>query len=239
MSNSRAQKLTYRDKSLNRWEDVLNSPKVAAIRKAFKNVEIRPRYYYTDLGEANVAFLLGRLLSTRVQNMTLARSSLIYWQQLADNNVLLIGAPWFFDEHLGGMPVDPEMVQDRTGIHILHPRPGEPDILLDQLPTGVAEDGEVYSLITHVPGPLGTTDVESITSNRTPGRVGAVEWLTDPALAQILYSRLKKPSGELPYYYQLVLKVKFKDGVPTDTDYVMHRELRISERAAATTHKDH
>jgi len=220
----------YRDKSLNRWGDVLSSGKVAAIRKAFKNVEIEPRYYYTDLGEVNVAFLIGRLLTLGQQNITLARSSLIYWQQLADNNILFIGAPWFFDEQLAGMPIDLDMIQDRNGIHIQHPNPGEPRDLVDQLPTGIAEDGEVYALITHTSGPLGTTDIESITSDRTPGRVAAVQWFTDPQFADTLVSHLRKPSGEIPRYYQLVLKVKFKDGVPTDTAYVLHHELKLKDQ---------
>jgi hypothetical protein len=223
----------YRDKSLNRWQDVISSPKVAAIRKAFNNIEIEPRYYYTDLGEVNAAFMIGRLLSLGQQNITLARSSLVYWQQFADNNVLFVGAPWFFDEQLSGMPITPAMIQDRDGIHILKPRPGEPAILVDQLPKGTAEDGEVYALVTHTSGPLGTTDIESFTSNRTPGRVAAVHWFTDPQFARVLFSRLKNASGELPRYYQLVLKVKFKDGVPTDTSYVMHRELILN--GAATT----
>jgi len=222
----------YRDKSLNRWQDVVSSPKVAAFRKAFNNVEIEPRYYYTDLGEVNAAFLIGRLLSLGQQNITLARSSLVYWQQFADNNVVFVGAHWFFDEQLGGMPITPAMIQDRAGIHILKPEPGEPAILVDQLPTGTAEDGEVYTLVTHTSGPLGTTDIESFTSNRTPGRVAGVHWFTDPEFAKILFNRLKTPSGEIPRYYQLVLKVKFKDGVPTDTVYVMHRELSLNGLSA-------
>jgi len=222
----------YRDKTLNRWEDVLRSGRVAAVRKAFKNVEIEPRYYYTDLGEVNVSFLIGRLLTLGQQNITLARSSLIYWQQMADNNVLFVGAPWFFDEQLAGMPIEPEMIQDRGGIHIRHPKAGAPADLIDQLPTGVAEDGEVYTLVTQTSGPLGTTDIESITSNRTPGRVAAVQWFTDPAFAQMLVARLRKPSGEIPRYYQLVLRVKFKDGVPTDTSYVLHHELQLKEQTA-------
>lgn len=222
----------YRDKSLNRWSDVQSSNDVAAIRKAFKNIEIEPRYYYTDFGEVDVAFGIGRLLSLGQQNITFARSSLIYWQQLADNNILFVGAPWFFDEQLAAMPIQQELIQDRDGTHILHPKPGEPSILRDRLPTGIPEDGEVYALVTHTSGPLGTTDVESITSNRTPGRVGAIKWFTDPALAQAVVAQMRNPSGEIPRYYQLVLKVKFKDGVPTDTTYVLHRELQFKKQSS-------
>jgi hypothetical protein len=37
---------------------------------------------------------------------------------------------------------------------------------------------------------------------------------------------LRKPSGEIPPYCQVVLKVKYKDAVPTNIAYVTHRELK-------------
>jgi hypothetical protein len=215
----------YRDKSLNRWEDVLQSPRVAAIRKAFNNIEIGPRYYYTALGEVNSVFEISRLLSPDIQNIALSRSSLLSWQQLSDNNVLFIGAPWFFSEQLQDMPIPLEFTHDRAGIHIVHPRPGEPPLLLDQLPTGTAEDGEVYALITRTSGPLGTSDILSFTSDRSPGRMAAVQWFTDPDFARTIVDRIKDSTGALPRYYQLILRVKFKDGVPTATRYVMVKPL--------------
>jgi hypothetical protein len=48
-----------------------------------------------------------------------------------------------------------------------------------------------------------------------------------------MVSKLRKPSGEVPRYYQVALKVKFKDGVPTETSYVLHRELRAKSPALA------
>jgi hypothetical protein len=38
----------------------------------------------------------------------------------------------------------------------------------------------LYALITHVPGPLGHSDILSFSSNRQPGTLAAVQWLTDP-----------------------------------------------------------
>jgi hypothetical protein len=58
-----------------------------------------------------------------------------------------------------------------------------------------------------------------------------VEWFTDPVYARALVARLRKPSGEIPRYYQVVLRVKFKDGVPTSTSYVLHHELMADRRA--------
>ena len=53
-----------------------------------------------------------------------------------------------------------------------------------------------------------------------------------PSLARILTGKLRKPNGELPRFYQVVLKVKYKDAVPTEVSYVLHHELRAERRAA-------
>lgn len=216
----------YRDLTLNRWDDIFKSPVVAAIRKALNNPDIQRNVYYAPVGEVSASFLIGKLLGPRVPALSLLRTSEISMQQLANNNVLYIGASVFFDDELHGLPVQLDLVNARPGIHNLHPRPGEPALLSDQIPTGSSEDGEAYVLITHIPGPLGTSEVETFTSNRTPGRLAAVEWFTDPSYARILVSKLRKPSGEIPRHYQVVLKVKYKAGVPTETSYVFHHELQ-------------
>jgi hypothetical protein len=215
----------YRDLTLNRWEDLLQSPVVAAISKALNNAEVQRNVYYAPVGEVSASFLIGKLLGPRVPALSLLQTSQLTMQQLANNNVLYIGASVFFDDELHGLPVKLDLVNARPGIHNLHPRPGEPEILSDQLPTGSAEDGEAYVLVTHMPGPLATSEVESFTSNRTPGRLAAVQWFTDPTYARLLINKLRKPSGEVPRHYQVVLKVKYKAGVPTETSYVFHHEL--------------
>jgi hypothetical protein len=93
--------------------------------------------------------------------------------------------------------------------------------------TAPNEQGFVYALVTHLPGPLGSNDVESFTSNRSAGYVGAVQWFTDPSFARVLVTKLKETTGgRMPRYYQVLLKIKFKDDVPVETTYVLGRELR-------------
>jgi hypothetical protein len=221
----------YRDLALNTWDDMLKSPAVIAMRKALGNPEVRPNPYYAPVGEVNASFALGKLIGPRVRAMSLLSTSDLSWQQMADNNLLYIGAPVFFTQQLNGMPVKLELAntggRGQGGITNLNPRPGEPARLVDQIPPGSAEDGEVYALVTHVPGPRRTTEVTAFTSNRTPGRLAAVEWFTDAMYARTLVSKLRNPSGEIPRYYQVALRVKFKNGVPTETSYLFHHELKV------------
>ena len=220
----------YRDLNLNRWEDIVKSPDVIAIRKALGNPEAQPNVYYAPVGEVSASFLLGRLLGPRVPALSLVRASELSWQQLADNNVLYIGAQVFFTARLAELPARLDLTYVRGGIHNARPAPGEEAQYVDQNPTGPAEDGEVYALVTHLPGPRGATEITSFNSNRTPGRLAAVEWFTDAMYARTLVARLRNASGEIPKYYQVMLRVKFKDGVPTSTSYVLHHEIVAEKR---------
>ena len=228
----------FRDPSINAWEDAQKSPKIETLRKALKNPAIVPRYY-TAVGEISAVFRLGKILTASPVNVSVTRSTQISQQQLADSNVIFVGSPRVYGDRLGGLPVQLEFVMNEQGVRNLHPRSGEPATLEDQyrsiiaLESSVPDNGEVYALVTHAPGPLGSGDIESFSANHSPGTLAAVEWFTQPNLAKILVSRLRKANGEIPRYFQVVLDVKFKDGVPTEVSYVMHRELQPGMRSNA------
>jgi hypothetical protein len=216
----------YRDRSMNNWNDVQNSPGVKKLSEAFGKTQLQPSRYYTAFGESDAAFRLGQLLGTRKNIFSMARSSQISWQQLADNNIVFVGVQNLFFEQLLGMPVEPELVANLQGVRNNLPAPGEPSMYMDQYTTAPSEQGVVYALVTHVPGPRGSNDVESFTSIRSPGYVGAVQFFTDPKSARIVVQHLKeKNGGEMPRSYQVLLKISFKDDVPTATTYVLSRVL--------------
>jgi hypothetical protein len=217
----------YRDKSLNQWKDVVGSPAVAAIRATMKNASIQPSRYYTAYGEVDVAFMLGKLLGPQERNFSILKTSQLCWRQLADNNVIFVGVQnLFFDEQLHGMPLEPQLVPFQAGIRNVHQKTGEPAEFRDEYSTAPTEEGFAYALVTHLPGPLRSNDVVSFTSSRSAGYVGAVQWFTDPGMAQMLVANLKRASeGQMPRYYQVLLKVKFRDDIPTETTYVLSREL--------------
>jgi hypothetical protein len=215
----------YRDKSLNEWDKLANTRGAMGLRKLLNNPDVQPSRYYTTLGEVYTAFMIGKLFAAE-PNLSLVRTSELSWQELADNNILFIGKQVFFDAQLQGMPIHPQLVTVANGIEDLNSSPGEPKLFADRYSTAPTEEGEVYALVTHLPGPLGNSDIESFISNRAAGYVGAVQWFTDPESARNLVAKLRKPSGELPKYFQVVLKIKFKDEVPIETSYVLGRELR-------------
>jgi hypothetical protein len=62
-------------------------------------------------------------------------------------------------------------------------------------------------------------------SNNTFGRMGAVSAFTEVGFARSLANRMRGPAGHIPQYFQVLLRVKYKGGVPTETVYLLHREI--------------
>jgi hypothetical protein len=223
----------YRDKTLNSWQDVVASPAVEAMRSALKNREIAPSRYYTAFGEVDSSFLLARMLGSRVQNLSVVKTSDLSMRALVDNNVVFVGIEnIFFTDQIQAAPVEVPLQPFHDGIRNVHPGPGEPAMFIDEFRTAPTEEGVAYALVTHVPGPLGDNHVESFTCNRSAGYVAAVKAFTDPNFVRSLVGELKKASGgQMPHYYQVLLKVKFTAEVPTEITYVLAREIHYPGRS--------
>ena len=98
----------------------------------------------------------------------------------------------------------------------------------DRSPHDPRELEESYALISHVPGLYGNGEILYLSANQIPGVTAAVKAFTDPALARTLVSKIKTASGDVPHYYQVVLKVRSMDDMPVEISYLFHRELSIS-----------
>jgi hypothetical protein len=218
----------YRDKTLNTWHDITVSPSVDAVRTALKNHDMAPSRYYTAFGEVDSSFILAKLLGSRVQNLSVLKTSDFSMRELADNNVIFVGMEnLFFADQIQAAPIQCPLQPVQEGIRNAQPGPHEPAIFLDEYSTAPTEQGFAYALITHIPGPLGNNDVESFTSNRAAGYVAAVKAFTDANFVHTLVAKLKQVSGgQMPRYYQVLLKVKFTAEEPTEVTYVLAREVR-------------
>jgi hypothetical protein len=219
-------KAIYRDLSVENAEDLLKSPHAEAVRQALGSQQSRPVHYYAAVGDVSAAFLLGQRLGSRQASMSIVRSSQLQWQQLADANVLFLGPPRFFGDKLNSLPASLEIIEGASGFQVVHPQPGEPSLYSFRDPPGFfSEDGEACVLITRAAGPGGNTDVMTFASNNTFGRMGAVSAFTEVGFTRSLANRMRGPTGQIPQYFQVLLRVKYKGGVPTETVYLLHREI--------------
>jgi hypothetical protein len=218
----------YRDKTLNTWKDVKSSHTVGSLSNVLKTAHIQPSRYYTSFGEVDSTFLIEKLLGSREQDVSVVKTSDLSFRQLANDNVLFVGVQnLFFDEQANAMPTEAQLQPVKEGIRNIHPGPNEPDLFVDKYSTAPSEEGVAYALVTHFPGPLGGNDVESFTSSRAAGYVAAVKTFTNPVCVRELVGNLRKSNGgHVPRYFQVLLKVNFKDEVPTEVTYVLGRELK-------------
>jgi hypothetical protein len=231
----------FRDTGQDRFDDAIRSPDFTAIKRALHDPEAFPVHHYTGLAEADAAFLLGELLATQTQIASLVKSNDVSWQQLTNNNALFIGGPRYHDEILHELPAQMEMEMvsvGKTGLRILRPKSGEPAFLADDyavITPRYIEDGEAYALISHLPGPNGKGDVVSFSSNLYAGSLAAVESFVDRESARELFDSLAKSFGEIPRYYQVALKVRFRDGLPINRSYMICRKLQPAAPTTAAT----
>jgi hypothetical protein len=217
----------YRDRSLNQWPEIERSETMQALSRTLKSSGMQPSRYYTAFGEVQAAFQLGRLLGSRLPLFSLAKASQVTWQQMSDNNVIFIGVENLFFDQASALPVAPQLLPVLDGVKNPHPAAGEQVLYSDDYRTAPTETGVVYALVTHLPGPLGSNDVDSFTSNRSAGYVAAVQAFSDPKFAIVVVEKLKQShGGRMPRYYQVLLRVRFRDDIPTETAYVLGREIK-------------
>jgi hypothetical protein len=216
---------SYRVPTQADWRDIQNSPPVMAIRKALGTPDVRITRRYANIAEAYCTFLLGKFFASWASNVSLIRTSEVSWHQLAGSNLLFVGGPPDFDERLKSMPTELDLGYEAAGIRIRNPKPGEPSFVPDISPGGSFEEGENLALVTHVPGPDGQGDIETFTSRSAPAEVGALQWFADADRAAYLVSKLRNQTGHVARYYQIIFKVRFKGGIPTDTSYILHHDL--------------
>ncbi|HEY2015790.1 MAG TPA: hypothetical protein VGH38_19945, partial [Bryobacteraceae bacterium] len=213
----------FRDPKANEWREIEKSERFVAARKALGGLDALPSYAFTGLGEAGAAVLISQLLSTRTGSVLLARSNTLSWQQIVDSNVVFIGPPKF-NTQLQAAALKQDIVIEPNGLRNLKPQRGEPEFLSDHIMPG--SEGETHALITRTPGLSGRGELLVIAGNASPDTQSAAEWLTEPWRARELVSHLRMPSGALPSYYQVVVRVAFKQGVPVQSSYVFHHVLK-------------
>jgi hypothetical protein len=209
---------------VNDWQEVRKSERFGRFLKAAGGKDVLPVYPFTGAGEASAVVLLSKLLAGRKREVLLTRSNLLSWQQIMDDDVVFVGPPKF-NPQLQTTALTQDLVMEPEGIRNRKPQRGEPEFLEDRIVPGKPSEGETHALITLMPGPSGAGHLLMIAGNASPDTLAAAEWLTEPRRARELVNRLRPKNSELPQYFQVVLQVSFKQGIPVESSYVFHHVL--------------
>lgn len=224
--------ILYHDRTLDTWEKVVSSPEVKAISELLKSHDIEPVRYFTAYQEANASFMLARLLGWRVQSMSVVKATDLSMRDVAENNIVFVGNQnEFFSQQMKASPIESPLQLVPEGVRNLHPGPNEQELYFDNYALAPSDEGFAYALVSHLPGPLGGNDVVSFTSIRAAGYAAAVQSFTDPGFVRPLVAKLKQAGGgQMPRYYQVLLKIQFKSEVPKEITYVLCRELQYAPK---------
>lgn len=200
------------------WEPIINSkrPLIVAVSTAAPD--------QSATGPAGGMFRLGEFLRSMGTRAQVLESNQIEAPEVAMGNVVFVGR-MVENRQIQAMSQGRPLVLDAQGIHNAQPLAGEPTLFADRPPKDPSDTEESYALVSRVPGLYRDGEVLYLTGNRVASITGGVQAFTDPAFASTLVSKMKDASGNLPRYYQVVLKVRSMDDMPIDVEYVMHRAL--------------
>jgi hypothetical protein len=224
----------FRQRNFSGWEDVLGSPEFSALSRSLGRPTAKPSFDYAPRGELIATFALSQFLAPRrSSDVSVIRVSQLSWQQFADNDVIFLAPRSAVAEKQASLPVRLAFIADNSGIRNIQPRPGEPQNYLNPQPPPESS-GETFELVSVMPGPLGRTTTASFTGGRAWGVMGAIQSLLDPAFARVVVQKLKAASGEMPASYQMVIRIRYRDGTPTNASYVTHRALSLTPNSGET-----
>jgi hypothetical protein len=219
--------ILFRTRDVTGWDEEAASPEFSQLRRSLGNPPAKPNYEYVSRGELAATFALSQFFAGRRGDMSVTRLGELSWQQFADNDVILLAARTRVEQLEAALPVTPAFMARDEGIVNLKPLPGEPAVFGDG---GHHPDsnGESFELVSVLPGPLGRTTVASFTGGFGWGVIGAIQSLTDAGFAHDAAQRLKSSSGSMPRYYQLVMKIRYREGTPTEAYCVAQRAMNLT-----------
>lgn len=208
------------------WEPLIKSSRPLIVAVSTSAPE------QSSTGPAGGMFRLGEFLRSMGTRAQVLESNQIEAPEVAMGNVVFVGR-MVENRQIQAMSQGRPLVLEKDGIHNTEPLPGEPTLFADRPPKDPSDTEESYALISRVPGLYRDGEVLYLTGNRVASITGGVQAFTDPVFAAMLVSKMKDASGQLPRYYQVVLKVRSMDDMPIDVEYVMHRALaKVAPRQA-------
>jgi hypothetical protein len=227
--------LVYRTRGMNGWDDAVSSPEFAELSRTLGKPSSMPSFNFVERSNVVSIFVLSQFLARRRSDMSLVRLSDLSWQQFAENDIILLAPPQRIDERQSALPVKPAFTSEKDGIRNLRPSVGEP-LMYEDAEDHQESDGKGLELVSVLPGPLGRTTVVSFAGTHAWGVIGCVQALTDPAFGRTVVQKLREPSGQLPRYYQIIIRVGYRDGTATDASYVTHRALTLTQNSLEVQH---
>jgi len=213
-----------RDSHLNAMDTPEAQARIQELQNKLGLDSFVPTFDYTGIGEAYAAFDIARVFADAHREPSLTRANVLSWDDIRGENVIFLGAPKF-NPHLTAITDSLELTVKESQVINAHPRAGE-SVTYGRIMDGNRDAAEDHVLIDLLPG-IGPSDrILILEGGSTSSNWAAADYLTHPSTARDLVSRIKLSDGTLPPFFQVLLHVKYKASVPTQTDFVTSRQIR-------------
>jgi hypothetical protein len=212
----------FRHPLVNDWATAERDLPLEEMRRLLKNpTPASETHRWAPFGEAVAAFRLASVLSHRKHDMIIKRSSVLSWEDMRASNLVFLG-PRKFNPQIQDLPINQDFIIDRGAVHNLRIRPGEKATYSKPTPANTEDIPEDYSVITRMRGIEGWGEMLVLGSSSTEGTWAAADYVTDPDHLRELTRRLSAETGRVPDCYQVLLRSRFRNQVPIQTEYVLH-----------------
>jgi hypothetical protein len=214
-----------RDSHLNATDTPEAQARIRELQEKLRLDSFVPTFDYTGIGEAYAAFDIARVFAGAHREASLTRANVLSWNDIRGENVIFLGPPKF-NPHLAAITDSLDLTTSDVQVINKHPRAGE-SATYGRINDSARDAAEDHVLIDWLPG-IGPSDrILILEGGSTSSNWAAADYLTHPATARDLVSKINFPDGTVPPFFQVLLHVKYKASVPTKTDFVTFRQIRL------------
>jgi hypothetical protein len=215
----------FRDPALNSWEAASQSDRLHDVARALGADPPAPAFNYTGVGEAAGAFELERLLLLRGHDLTLQTSDHLTWEDIGRNNMIFLGPPKYNQQMLD-LPIRQDFEIAHARVQNANPLPGEPRSYEEKWAPDRTRLEEGHALISRLPGLHNTGEMLIFAGSSTECTRAAVEYMTRPEYVTPFVRFLHAQPGDIPAWFQVVVRARFKSGTPIAIERVAFHALK-------------
>ena len=218
--------LAIRDVNANTPSMADRSPSLSAVKKLFPDRQFRETSNYAETGGTQAVFFITRLLSPTKPAVSAKPFIDVTGDDLKRDHLVFLGKP-------SGDPtiraaLERGVFQDlgQGRIRVKTPAHGEPSEYVPQFdPEDPSRWGVKYALISVLSGADTGKRMLILTGAGTDELRALGAYVTSPETVGDLIRHVQKPSGELPQFYQVLIKAQLRSESPVQVEYVTHRAL--------------
>ena len=183
---------------------------------------------YTGMGEAIGLHYLTDFFRKASRSIQLKQSRTLSAEDLKKHNVIMLGGVWV-NAWSSKLTRNEDFVFTSKGtLENRTPQAGEEREYIPQFDRRTGNLITDYALITIKPNISEANDVMMLAGIYSQGTEAAAEYVTNPDYLDQLNQRLQA-AGNVPRYFQALLKVGVENGIPTTISILALHELRVSE----------